>query len=128
MVHFVASFWKFEACVQTVLPDMSVLIGQKLVENAKIKKKIKLNLIFKQCEFETFLINKTKFRKIVFTCQQNGFHRCKSLCKMPLKWLSYDVSIDLFGRSKWPFPYLRFRPNHNWPLPCDLQPKVLNSD
>ena len=30
-----ASFWKTEACGQTVLPDKSVLIGQKLVENAK---------------------------------------------------------------------------------------------
>ena len=32
-----ASFRKPEACGQTVLPDMSVLIGQKL-ENAKIEK------------------------------------------------------------------------------------------
>ena len=32
------SFWNPEGCGQTVLPDMSVLIGQKLVENAKIKK------------------------------------------------------------------------------------------
>ena len=31
-------FEKSEACGQTVLPDMAVLIGQKLVENAKIKK------------------------------------------------------------------------------------------
>ena len=31
------SFWKPEACGQTVLPDRSVLIGQKLVENAKIQ-------------------------------------------------------------------------------------------
>ena len=31
------SVWKPEACGQTVLPDRSVLIGQKLVENAKIK-------------------------------------------------------------------------------------------
>ena len=30
-------FWKPEACGQTVLPDRSVLIGQKLVKNAKIK-------------------------------------------------------------------------------------------
>ena len=30
-----ASFWKPEACGQT---DRSVLIGQKLVENAKIRK------------------------------------------------------------------------------------------
>ena len=33
-----ASFWKPEACGQTVLPDMSNLLGQKLVENAKIEK------------------------------------------------------------------------------------------
>ena len=33
-----AIFWKPEAFGQTVLPDRSVLIGQKLVENAKIKK------------------------------------------------------------------------------------------
>ena len=36
--QFWASFWKPEACGQTVLPDRSILIGQKLVENAKIKK------------------------------------------------------------------------------------------
>ena len=33
-----ASFCKPEACGQTVFPDRSFLIGQKLVENAKIKK------------------------------------------------------------------------------------------
>ena len=33
-----ASFSKPEACGQIVLPDRSVLIGQKLVENAKIQK------------------------------------------------------------------------------------------
>ena len=32
-----ASFWKPEACGQTELPDRSVLIGQKLVENDKIQ-------------------------------------------------------------------------------------------
>ena len=37
MVNF-GYFWKPEACGQTVLPDRSVLIGQKLVENAKIQK------------------------------------------------------------------------------------------
>ena len=32
-----ASFWKPKACGQTELPDRSVLIGQKLVENAKFQ-------------------------------------------------------------------------------------------
>ena len=34
---FLARFWKRAYCGQTVLPDRSVLIGQKLVENAKIE-------------------------------------------------------------------------------------------
>ena len=38
------SFWKPEACGQTELPDRSVLIGQKLVENAKIRK-FKLDIL-----------------------------------------------------------------------------------
>ena len=33
-----ASFGKPEACGQTVLPDRSLLIGQKLEENGKIQK------------------------------------------------------------------------------------------
>ena len=33
-----ASFWKPEARGQTVLPDRSILTGQKLVKNAKIQK------------------------------------------------------------------------------------------
>ena len=37
-MSILASFWKPEACGQTVLPDRSVLIGQKLVKNAKIQK------------------------------------------------------------------------------------------
>ena len=37
-MSILVSFWKPEACGQTVLPDMSLLIGQKLVKNAKIKK------------------------------------------------------------------------------------------
>ena len=40
-----ASFWKPEACSQTVLPDRSLLIRQKLVENAKIKKKFKCHIL-----------------------------------------------------------------------------------
>ena len=49
-----ASFWKSEACGQTVLPYRSVLIGKKMVENGKIQK-FKCDIlwvIFKQCEVE----------------------------------------------------------------------------
>ena len=40
-------FWKPEACGQTVLPDKSILIGQKLVKNAKIQMRLFENLKFK---------------------------------------------------------------------------------
>ena len=33
-----ASFWKTEVCSQTVLPERSILIGQKLAKNTKIQK------------------------------------------------------------------------------------------
>ena len=36
-LSILASFWKPEACGQTVLPDMSFLKGQKLVGNAQIQ-------------------------------------------------------------------------------------------
>ena len=46
-----ASFWKYEACSQTVLPDRSLFIGQKRWKMPKLKK---LNatflVIFKRCE------------------------------------------------------------------------------
>ena len=38
MIHFGEFFWKPEACGQPLLPDRSILIGQKLMENAKIQK------------------------------------------------------------------------------------------
>ena len=34
--EFLRVFWKIEACGQTVLPEMSISKGQKLMENAKI--------------------------------------------------------------------------------------------
>ena len=44
-LSILASFWKSEACGQTVLPNKSLLIGQKLVEHAKIKKKFKCDIM-----------------------------------------------------------------------------------
>ena len=45
-------FEKPEACGQTVLPDRSLLIGQKMVENAKMSKieNATFWVVFKQCE------------------------------------------------------------------------------
>ena len=37
MVHF-GEFLKPEACGQTLLPDRSILKGQKLAKNAKVEK------------------------------------------------------------------------------------------
>ena len=35
---FLTSFCKLDTCGQTLLPDRSVFVGQKLMENAKIEK------------------------------------------------------------------------------------------
>ena len=56
MVH-IGAFLKPEACGQTVLPDRSILIGQKLVENARIQK-------FKCDILNTF---QTMWRKMTLT-------------------------------------------------------------
>ena len=46
-----ASFWKTEACSQTVLPDRSALKGQKLVKMTKCQNSnATFWVIFKQCE------------------------------------------------------------------------------
>ena len=43
MLKKIAGFWKLEALGQTVLPDRSILIAQKSLENAK-KAKIQMRL------------------------------------------------------------------------------------
>ena len=49
-----ANFWKPEACGQTVLPDRSILIGQKIGGNWKMPKVKNSNatvwVFFKQCD------------------------------------------------------------------------------
>ena len=56
-----ASFWKPEACGQTVLPDRSLLIGQKFVGNAKIQK-FKYNIL---SDFQTMRISVANCMTIV---------------------------------------------------------------
>ena len=57
-----ASFWKPKACGQTVLPDRSVLIGQKLVENAKMPK-FKCDLLI---NFQTMWSSRNEGEKKAF--------------------------------------------------------------
>ena len=52
-----ASFWKPEACGQTVLPDNSLLMGQKLVESAKNWKTDILGDFQTLCHHDSFLIS-----------------------------------------------------------------------
>ena len=54
-----AIFWKPEACGQTVLPDMSILLGQKLVKNAKFQK-FKCDIL---SNFQTMWVSKIVYFK-----------------------------------------------------------------
>ena len=66
-----ASFWKPEACGQTVLPDRSVLIGQNWWKIPKYQNSnATFWVIFKQCERGW---NKDKRQK--FEVGQNGMSR-----------------------------------------------------
>ena len=59
----IGPFWRVfdkpEACGQTVLPDRSVLIDQKLVENAKIQMR-HLGWFFKHCDMVGWFWKKNK--------------------------------------------------------------------
>ena len=69
-----ASFLKPEACGQTELPDRSVLIGQKLVENAKIKK-------FK-CDILGFSFSNKVFTMLKFKTLKTQFAVRTSKCTL----------------------------------------------
>ena len=111
-----ASFWKTEAYGQTVLPDKSVLVGQKLVENAKVPK-FKCDIVntFHKakyiCEYSEFLLqyklywpqqSKGLFFILVLSkyvlwmiCSCQGFW----LCTAKQSFLQYYVEI---GFHCWP--------------------------
>ena len=84
-----ASFWKPEGCGQTVLPDRSVLIGQKLVENAKIEKNSNATfwVIFKHCACAQ--VGKWEFSRVIFD---------HYLLNYPCRW-KWEQNCVLF--KKW---------------------------
>ena len=87
-----ASFWKPEACGQTELPDRSVLIGQKLVENSKIQMRHFgwfsntvlthdfISFLFLNLEFCFFLIN-IREASTGFFCLTNEKEKVKRISK-----------------------------------------------
>ena len=88
-----ASFWKPEACGQTVLPDRSVLIVQKLVENAKIKKSnATFWVIFKLCAFSQ---NITKLDWKCFSMQCNDFNSNSKIQNISISVLFTFLGIQL---------------------------------
>ena len=104
-----ASFWKPEAFGQLVLPDKSILIGQKLVENAKVQK-------FK---FDILVDFQTLWRPV---------HWSKLFCKnktfwddFQTVWITYEkcggvvhlVLCDMCEVSDWITLMLHFLPLHS---------------
>ena len=83
-----ASFWKTEACGQTVLPDRSVLTGQKLVENAKIQK-FKCDIL---SNFQTMWV----FQKLV---KSYDFRLSARFARLIERFQS--TKAEIFPVSKW---------------------------
>ena len=66
---FSGQFLKPEAYGQTVLPDRSILIGQKLVENAKIKySNATFWVVFKQSVMVSFRRGNRQIEKLPKSC------------------------------------------------------------
>ena len=95
-----ASFWKTEACGQTVLPDRSVLKGQKLLENAKIQKSnATFWVIFKQCVWYTL-----DYFQTIMSVHNKFWFDCKSSSMMPtlcniVTILAFILSLATFLRD-----------------------------
>ena len=110
-------FWKPEACGQTVLPDRSDLIGQKLVENTKIKNANgTFWVIFKQCDTcrhileHMFLINccnlwQVQFYNRKFKWNAFGFYFlpnrkwCEKILKRPFAFWWWTLLLHLINIS-----------------------------
>ena len=60
-LSILASFWKPEACSQTVLPDRSLMIGQKLVENAKILRDFQTMRLWTLAKMDMMMLFKIVF-------------------------------------------------------------------
>ena len=88
-VHF-ANFWKPVACGQTVLPDRSLLIGQKLVENTKIEK-----------THVTFCCQKSVTRQVKLNRAKNDENCQNSKTKMRQFWVIFKhYEIHFLGLKK----------------------------
>ena len=81
------SFWKTEACGQTVLPDRSVLIGQKWVENAKIKMR---HFGWFSNTVPVCIIACSKFKSF-FGQKSNGVKKCVEIVNG--KWCCFRLNI-----------------------------------
>ena len=129
-----ASFWKTEACGQTVLPDRSILIGQKLAETPKFKNSdATFWVIFKQCasesEWKCWKILKKTFVKTQLFCTIFWYFTRKKLrnlilissfpfccrCQIcDLEWLCFKISDRTASSSSKPyFCDLRKLQNHS---------------
>ena len=90
-MSILASFWKSEACGQTVLPDRSALIGQKLAENAKIKK-FKCDIFSDFQTLQSWFIFSGLFVNIFFLETQKWF-TSDTKC-----WISkYKIFFSVYG-------------------------------
>ena len=90
-----ASFWKTEACGQTVLPDRSVLIGQKVVENVKIVK-FKCDIL---SNFQTLVLLKVVGSNYDHVMANILLKKLKIICQQKSPWKSEEKSSFVWINS-----------------------------
>ena len=90
-----ASFWKPEACGQTVLPDRSVLKGQKVVENVKIVK-FKCDIL---SNFQTLVLLKVVGSNYDHVMANILLKKLKMRCQQKSPWKSEEKSSFVWINS-----------------------------
>ena len=114
-----ASFWKRETCGQTVLPDRSILVGQKWWKMPKLKKSNETFwVIFKQCVLDEivtmqhWILKVHKYQKLIYSYRSGWtLSNFTSLIEalgmyLPSCWVS---SVPLQGLFFW-----RHRCSYTW--------------
>ena len=93
-----ASFWKPKACGQTKLPDRSVLIGQKFLENVEIEKlkcDILVQLLFSLVR-EWYLSTSSGFRYNPNTCQDIPVKKGITFTLLVLDFILLDFEVQSY--------------------------------
>ena len=111
-MSILASFWKSEACGQTVLPDRSVLIVQKLVKMPKCD-------ILSNFQTMCFMVQATE---IFFVCKRCSIFvhqdavKTSNMSERKISWIFFGITLLLLPFLCAYKKFASFQPSEAWKL------------